>query len=182
VRIGITYFPKLRSSQGQRVITTWERLCSKLVYARTATDKHDVPGISLATYREDRRSLDRVERVFAVGLDLDKGVDWERLLDVFEWSDAFLHTTHSSTPEATRARVFLRLSRPVTGDEYRRVYRATVSAMAKVGLEVDRAASDPSRELARRVPTRSHAEARPAAPIERRRQHRRPRSRLPRKV
>lgn len=143
--IAFTYFPKLTDARGQRVSTTWERLLERLSTARASSTKHAVPGLSLATYHGDRRALDRVEHVYAVGLDLDTAVDWTRLVALFDPVDAFLHTTWSSTPEEPRARVFIRLSRPVTGSEYRRVYQACASNIERAGLVVDRAASDPSR-------------------------------------
>lgn len=143
--IGLTYFPRLRDAQGQRVRCSWPALVERLQTARVVSDKHDAPGLSLATYEGDRRALARVEAVYAVGLDLDDGVDWDELLGRFGGGATFLHTTWSSTPECIRARVFLLLSRPVTADEYRRVYASIVSVCEDAGLVVDRAASDPSR-------------------------------------
>lgn len=143
--IAFTHFPSLRAAQGKRYRTTWEKLVDRLSVAREYAAKHDAPGLSLATYCGDKRALANVEQVFALGLDLDKQVDWEELTRLFDDSDAFLHTTWSSTLEEPRARVFLRLSRPVTADEYRRVYAAVVERCTGRGLVVDRAASDPSR-------------------------------------
>lgn len=143
--IQFTFFPKLTESKGRRVRSSWPALIARLSAPKIVASKHDAPGISLATYIGDRRALANVERVFAVGLDLDHDVDWEQLLVLFADTESFLHTTFSSTDEDVRARVFLLLSRPVTGDEYRRVYAACAQLCADHGLAVDRAASDPSR-------------------------------------
>lgn len=144
--IALTYFPRLRDAQGQRVSTTWRALLERLARPREVAEKHAAPGFSLATYRGDRRALANVERVFAVGLDLDHDVPaWAELVALFAGVDSFTHTTWSSTAAEPRARVFLRLSRPVTGDEYRRVYAAVVERCEESGLSVDRNASDPSR-------------------------------------
>lgn len=160
--LALTYFPRLRSARGQRVRTTWDKLLARLSVARVVADKHDAPGFSLATYTGERRALANVERVFAVGLDLDhldavsvfdrreagkrgEATDWPTLTERFDAVDSFLHTTWSSTSDAPRARVFIRLSRPVTGDEYRRVYAACAGVAEERGLVVDRQASDPSR-------------------------------------
>lgn len=145
VPVQLTFFPRLRDAQGQRVSTTWQRLTEKLTRPRVALDKHEVPGISLATYRDDRRARDRVQRVFAVGLDFDHDLNWSSLIEQLADTDAFIHTTHSSTDAAPRARAFLRLSRPVTGDEYERVYTAVCGVREGGGLVVDRKAKDPSR-------------------------------------
>lgn len=143
--LAFTFFPRLLDAQGQRIRTTWPKLLERLSQARVVADKHDTPGLSLATYAGDRRAIANVERVFAVGLDLDKRVDWELLLEHFENVDSFLHTTWSSTSDAVRARVFIKLSRPVTAEEYRRCYRAVTEKVEGYGHVVDRAASDPSR-------------------------------------
>lgn len=143
--IALTYFATLRSAQGRRVRTTWARLVERLSVTRVVAVKEDTPGLSLATFTGDRRAKANVERVYAVGLDLDHHVDWDALLERFATTDSFLHTTWSSTPDEPRARVFLRLSRPVTGDEYVRVYQACARVAEAGGLEVDRKASDPSR-------------------------------------
>ncbi len=145
MNLALTFFPSLRDAQGQRVRTTWPALLERLSVPRVSADKHDVSGLSLATYAKDRRALVNVEQVFAVGLDLDENLDWPALTARFEPVECFLHTTWSSTETSPRARVFLRLSRPVTGDEYRRVYAAVVQRCVDHGLTVDRAASDPSR-------------------------------------
>jgi hypothetical protein len=143
--IHLTYFHRLTEPQGRRYCTTWPKLLGRLTTPREVADKHDVPGVSLATFRNDRRALANVEAVYAIGLDLDKGVDWSSFVTLFGATDSFLHTTWSSTPTAPRARVFLRLSRPVTSDEYRRVYRGVADTCEAAHLVVDRQASDPSR-------------------------------------
>jgi hypothetical protein len=143
--IALTYFPSLTQPQGKRVRTTWEKLCERLSVPRVSADKHDVPGFSLATYAGDRRALANVESVYAIGLDLDEGVSLSDLRGKFTSSRAFVHTTWSSTLDAPRCRVFLLLSRPVTADEYRRVYHGTAIIAERGGLVVDRQASDPSR-------------------------------------
>lgn len=143
--IAATYWPSLRSAQGQRFRTSWDALCRKLSTPRVAADKHDVPGLSLATFLGDRRALANVERVYAVGLDFDQDLDWDALCHAFGDTAAFLHTTWQSTPAAPRARAFVLLSRPVTGPEYRVLYAHVAGILAGSGFVVDRAASDPSR-------------------------------------
>lgn len=162
MNLALTYFPRLRDAKGTRVRTSWAKLVERLQHVRIVADKHEAPGLSLATYRGDRRSLANVEHVFAVGLDLDHldalpvrmartpglvvdAHDWSSLTTLFARVDSFIHTTWSSTDEALRVRVFLPLSRPVTADEYRRVYTAVVGQCERSGLLVDRQASDPSR-------------------------------------
>lgn len=143
--IALTYFPRLRDAQGQRVRCSWPALVARLSSAREVADKYAAPGISLATYAGDRRALANVESVYALGLDLDEVSDWDTLASRFGGVASIAHTTWSSSPASTRARVFLLLSRPVTADEYRRVYAGICGVCERGGLVVDRAASDPSR-------------------------------------
>jgi hypothetical protein len=139
-----TYWERLTNPHGERFRASWPALCRRLSVARVVVDKHNAPGFAFATFAGDRRALANVERVDAVGLDLDRDVPaWDDLEHRFAACASFLHSTWSSTPEMPRARVFLALSRPVSGDEYRRVYAACIDSLA--GLTVDRAASDPSR-------------------------------------
>jgi hypothetical protein len=143
--IALTYFPSLREPHGQRRSCSWGSLCRWLSAPVVSAHKHAVAGFSVATYRDDRRALANVEQVFAVGLDLDHGIALGDVHARFAKTSAFVHTTWSSTLDAPRARVFLALSRPVSGEEYRRVYEAVTSQVEDGGIEVDRAASDPSR-------------------------------------
>lgn len=145
VSIRLTHFPRLTSAAGRRISTTWERLLARLAVPRVAATKESAAGLSLGTYVGDRRSLENVEAVYAVGLDLDKRLDWGVVTQLFDRVDSFTHTTWRSTPEQPRARVFLRLDRPVSGAEYRLVYGAVAALAEARGLVVDRQASDPSR-------------------------------------
>ena len=145
MNLSLTFWPRLTDPHGKRVRTTWPLLVARLSMPRTCATKLEIPGVSLATFAGDMRSLANVEQVFAVGLDLDKSVpSWPELCARFSSSRSFVHTTWQSTPTVPRARVFLPLSRPVSAREYRRVY-AAVSANVASALQIDRAASDPSR-------------------------------------
>ena len=144
----ITFWPRLRDPVGRRVKASWSAICQRLSAQRPPpATKEESPGFAFATFREDRRALANVEHVHAVGLDIDHDApSWPVLAEFFRLVPSFLHTTWSSRPEAIRARCFLPLSRPVTADEYRRVWRAVVDrATSKGGLALDTSTSDPSR-------------------------------------
>ena len=143
--VSATLWQDLRNPQGQRFSTTWSRLIARLSTPRVSVSKEGVPGISLATFKDDYRRLANVEQVFAIGLDLDKQVSWAELRARFAGCASLVHSTWSSTLLEPRARVFVLLSRPVTAEEYRVVYGAISAKVEAGGLVVDRAASDPSR-------------------------------------
>ena len=142
--ISLTYFEGRNVPHGRRFRMTWTELLERLMVPRVSAVK-EVPGLSLATYREDRRALANVEHVYALGLDLDTRVSWAEVRSRFSKSASFVHSTWSSTLFEPRARVFVLLSRPVTSNEYRSIYRALVTKLEAAGLVVDRAASDASR-------------------------------------
>jgi hypothetical protein len=143
--IDLTFWPSLRDPQGQRHRTTWPALCARLGRAVYATDKHAVAGISIATFRDDRRALANVETVGAIGLDFDHDLDWDALVDALRDCASVVHTTWSSTPNARRARAFIALSRPVNSAEYRVLQRIAAERMAALGAKTDDKAADPSR-------------------------------------
>lgn len=143
--IEFTFWERLTQPQGTRHRATWEALVGRLSIPRTVRAKHLIPGFSLATFRNNYRLKAGVERVHGIGLDFDKHLDWDLLKRRFRDVACFAHTTWQSTPEAPRARVFLRLSRAVTGPEYERVYKACAGVAERGGLVVDKQASDPSR-------------------------------------
>ena len=143
--IEITLWPSLRDPHGSRHRTSWPALCARLARPTVTDDKHGARGLSLATFRDDSRALERVEKVYALGLDFDHDLNWPLLVQTLARVASVIHTTWSSTPEARRARAFVLLSRPVTAAEYRVIYASAAARLAKRGLYVDRNASDPSR-------------------------------------
>lgn len=144
--VSITYFPPGEFAVGTRYNVQWSALVQRLAQRREVRRKGDAPGFSLATFNPNRRKVENVERVHAVGLDLDHGVpEWKTLVANFQAVACFVHTTWRSQPDAIRARAFLCLSRPVTADEYYRVWTFCRDVVTKGGLEVDGQAKDPSR-------------------------------------
>lgn len=143
--IEVTHWPSLRDPHGRRMRCSWTSLCARLGRPLVTADKHAVAGLSLATFRGDRRALANVERVYALGLDVDHELVWDELVGALASVASVVHTTWSSRPEDRRARAFVLLSRPVTAEEYRVVYGWAARRLAERRIIIDRAASDPSR-------------------------------------
>ncbi len=143
--VAITYWRHLLEPKGVRASTTWAKLLARLSTPKVHAIKLEIPGFALATFVDDKRAIANVEKVHAVGLDLDEQVDWPALQTLFCNVASFVHTTWSSTLTEPRARVFLLLDRPVTGEEYRLVYSSVAAKVEAGGLVVDRAASDAAR-------------------------------------
>jgi hypothetical protein len=145
VSVDLTHWPSLRDVQGKRVRASWPAICARLARPTVTADKNACAGVSLATFRDDRRSLANVETVSAIGLDFDHELNWVALRDCLQDCASVIHTTWSSTPEARRARAFILLSRPVTPAEFRVLHGLASKRMAALGCPIDDKAADPSR-------------------------------------
>lgn len=106
--------------------------------------KADLPLVSPATFTGGERCAAAVERVFALGLDIDEAPIPSRaeLAAALAAHQAVVYSTSSATAAAPRWRAFVALSRPVTGDEYRRIWPAFVASLP---FPVGQAAKDPAR-------------------------------------
>lgn len=105
------------------------------------------PGASL--YLDTRRhaphrTAETVEAVYALGLDIDETPipDGDTIRAALAGIRAVVHSTSSATANAPRWRGVLSLSRPVTADEYRRLWPLVTALLP---FRVGQAAKDPSR-------------------------------------
>lgn len=138
----VTFWPNLRTPNGERREMTWEQVCATLSDTRRYQGD-DHPGWSPAAFDGDRRALERVSAVSALTLDIDHGMSVEQaLLRAGELSlGGLLHTTRKHTPDAHRFRVVVPLSRPVSAFEYAALW----SRVAPRFGPVDEQAKDASR-------------------------------------
>ena len=102
-------------------------------------DPHVVPGVFVGTLRGQRATAFNVLSHTALLLDLDAAVpqDVPERVSALGW-DAVTYTTASHTEESPRLRVMARISRPVTPDEYKRLFRWAGTAR---GVELDSSAA-----------------------------------------
>jgi hypothetical protein len=79
-------------------------------------------GWSPVRYQPNKRSKENVREVFGLVLDFDKDGDWARVSSA--WADHYglIYTTKSHGIKGDRFRLVLPLSRPITADEYPRVW------------------------------------------------------------
>jgi len=86
------------------------------------TGQMEHPGWSPVLYDPPRRELANVRRVFALVLDHDKGAEFDRLTELWAGSSGVVYTTKSHADGAPRYRVVLALARPVTAEEYAKIW------------------------------------------------------------
>lgn len=157
--IEMTLFRSLVDTHGERESLVWSDLVdmfrepSRLPTSRLQrTDDgrwskpRDLAGYAPATFRGDKRSLENVERVFALLLDYDDGATSQAdALAVWQGFAAFAHSTFNSSTNAPRFRVELQLSRSVTRDEHAILWRWARARVAAAGHAIDEATKDASR-------------------------------------
>ena len=102
-------------------------------------DPRVVPGVFVGTLGNHRATANNVLSHTALVLDLDTAVPQyvPSRVDALGW-DAVTYTTASHTEDAPRLRVVALISRPVTPDEYKRLFRWAGTAL---GVELDPSAA-----------------------------------------
>lgn len=142
----ITHWVCLTNAYGRREELSWEKLFagfSRPIQWDRAKD--DLPGWSPGTFRNDHRAIKDAEFIYALGLDDDKGTHLDRVVQLWGEFYGFVHTTWRSTPGFHRHRTILPLSRPVTGAEYKRIWRWANQRAEENGQTLDQNTRDPSR-------------------------------------
>src|SRR5258708_10762888 len=143
----LTLWPSRRHPLGRRIELTWRDLVDHwIAQPEPSHKKESVAGFSLATFEGDRRALANVERVFALMFDLDEGTATiEDAAKLWGLTRACLYTTFSSTPQHTKLRIVLALSRPANVEEHARLWAWGAQRLAKAGHKPDAAARGASR-------------------------------------
>ena len=148
----MTIYPHARSAQrGRRLTMSRVELARKMACA----SPHDGPKDTLqllcpATFKNDHRGNDRVEAVHMLGLDIDEpqadpAACVATLARALGGVELFAYSTASSLPGAYRMRALIPYDRCASGDEHRASWSLVARVLARAGVNVDRACSDPAR-------------------------------------
>lgn len=123
----------------------WERVLSWLETRPTQRWDERCPGWSPVVYDPPRRAKENIQRVYALVLDYDKAATWDGVVSL--WVDFYglVYTTKSHHVGAHRLRVVLPLSRPVSADEYARLWQFADRRSRQAELPPDGQAKDASR-------------------------------------
>jgi hypothetical protein len=146
VHFALSIFPGDDKPEGRRLSADWTTCARALlddVHPREVP-KRALPFWSPTVFHGDHRSRANVEAAYAVGFDVDIAPvpDAETLRTIFAGQAALFHCSSSSTLAAPRWRLILPVSRPMSGDEYDRVWRAVAALLP---FAVGNEAKDPSR-------------------------------------
>lgn len=129
---------------------TWDEWLDYLAKAPTRdfAGKMEHGGWSPVLFDPPARAKANVKWVFALVLDYDKDGSWERIHEAWCHSYGLLYTTKSHGAPNTigdRLRLVLPLDRPVTSDEYTRIWDWAARMSQEIGCPVDKQTKDASR-------------------------------------
>lgn len=145
-----TFFGEVKKPVGLRVSLHLADFVSNVWPFPHMGDKCDLPAVSFALFRGDRRASSNVEICTALGYDDDKGhpdpgAYVAGLRAAFPGCGWFLYSTFSSTPTAWRFRPIFALSRPVSTAEYATLWPVVAEYLEEVGVRVDMKCKDSGR-------------------------------------
>ena len=146
-----TWFRRREHREGLRVVLDRDELRHALAHAGVHSGAKDtLPLVCPATYRGDRRRNDHVERVYMLGLDIDDPqpdphAAMIRISDALGGVETYAYSTYSSEPGAYRIRAIIPYDAPATGDDHRASWSLVARVLARAGVGIDRACSDPAR-------------------------------------
>jgi hypothetical protein len=139
--VKITLWENLLNPVGREYGLSWDELAAKLTRRTEFQGQDEHPGWSPAEFRDQKRELDTVTRVWALCLDWDGGDSESAITGRFGDLAQIVHTTRKHTPEHPRFRQVLRLSRSVSPYEFAGLWRR----VAAVAGDVDPSPKDCSR-------------------------------------
>lgn len=146
--ITIMTWPSLNAKQeGQRLDLTLDELVAGLREPAKYAGKWNHPGWSPGLFEPPLRRAANVRAMYLLGLDYDgdSGSTIDEALACWEGVRGFLYSTKSHKPEQHRFRVMLLLSRPVDGQEYKRLWLLADAMLREQGHKVDGQAKDAAR-------------------------------------
>ncbi len=123
----------------------WERVLRWLETKPTKRWTDKCPGWSPAIYDPPHRAKENIKQVFGLVLDYDKAAIWDRVIALWQEFYGLAYTTKSHNIDRHRVRVVLPLSRPVTTDEYDRLWIWADRQSRNMDLITDAQAKDASR-------------------------------------
>lgn len=123
----------------------WERVLRWLETKPTARWNEQCAGWSPVHYDPPRRAKENIKQVYGLVLDYDKSATWDAVCALWSGFYGLVYTTKSHSIGAHRLRVVLPLSRPVTADEYGRLWVWADRQSKQAELQADGQAKDASR-------------------------------------
>ena len=141
-------WPSLNAKQeGQRLDLSLDELIAGLREPAKYGGKWGHPGWSPGLFDPPLRRAANVREMYLLGLDYDgdSGATIDEALACWEGVRGFLYSTKSHRPEQHRFRVMLLLSRPVDGQEYKRLWLLADAMLREAGHKVDGQAKDAAR-------------------------------------
>lgn len=140
----IAKFSKLTASEvAEHIDTSWDQWCDWLIEDPSEyTGQLEHGGWSPVRYDPPKRAKENVREVSALVLDYDKQAQWDAIVERWRAVQGVVYTTKSHTADSHRLRAVLPLARPVTAEEYPRIWEW---ASKQTACPVDQQCKDVSR-------------------------------------
>lgn len=130
---------------GTRCKMEWDSFAAYLSRPSVGNAKDVAGGYSPALYVDNIRRKAGVRCVWALVVDVDECGDVDRVADAVAGYRAIVHETFSSTNDAPRCRLLLRLAEPIDAATYDRLHPVVRGHLRAAGIIADEGAKDPSR-------------------------------------
>lgn len=134
-----------RPQRGVRVDMTWPELVRWLSMPMTAAVKDEHGGYCIASFAGDERAKANVEKIYALGLDIDDGTPFARVCELLSRYSFLAHSTFSSSAATPKTRAILPYAEPLTAAEHGGAWRTVAAHFAGEGVTIDAATKDASR-------------------------------------
>lgn len=147
-RARIAKFSSLTNTKvADYIDTSWDNILTWLAQEPAESFSTDLehPGWSPVRYDPPKRAKTNVKEAYALVLDYDRDAKWQAIADLWRNSYGLIYTTKSHGISGDRFRVVLPLARPVTVDEYDRLWQWGARRSEEAGCIADGQAKDVSR-------------------------------------
>lgn len=134
-----------KADVAEQMDVPWERVLKWLETKPTKRWTDKCPGWSPVIYEPAHRAKENIKQVFGLVLDYDKKAAFEAVAQLWQHFYGLVYTTKSHNIDRHRVRVVLPLSRPVSAEEYDRLWIWAERQGRNQDLVTDGQAKDASR-------------------------------------
>lgn len=136
---------RLKPQKGTPCVLSWPQFVEWLSRPVRGQSKSEAGGYSPALYKENVRHLDKMVHVQALVFDIDVEGDVHKVAEKMKMYSCIVHETFSSTAEAPRCRLLVRLREPIEAPMYVVAHRKFRVDLTKLHVWADEHATDASR-------------------------------------
>ena len=123
----------------------WADFATWLSKPICSVEKTGHGGYSPARYRDNIRHLDKLEKIWALVIDVDVEGDTDKVAAAVAAHSCIIHETFTSTPSQPRCRLLVQLAQPTDARTYAAAHQQFLKDLRKNHVHADEKATDASR-------------------------------------